>query len=116
MARLRVRDRPQLPGQSWILNDPFAGGTHLPDITVITPIHVDDELIGFAKPARFQFARIDEQEPFYGGLVRRRHQPEAFNVRAADAKCPLGDRPLVGAFELRPGDANGQGETDRNRD
>ena len=27
-----------LPGVSWILNDPFAGGTHLPDITVITPV------------------------------------------------------------------------------
>ena len=26
------------PGVSWILNDPFAGGTHLPDITVITPV------------------------------------------------------------------------------
>jgi N-methylhydantoinase B len=29
------------PGVSWILNDPFAGGTHLPDITVITPIFTD---------------------------------------------------------------------------
>jgi N-methylhydantoinase B len=27
-----------VPGVSWILNDPFAGGTHLPDITVITPV------------------------------------------------------------------------------
>src|SRR6202049_4416886 len=26
------------PGVSWILNDPLAGGTHLPDITVITPV------------------------------------------------------------------------------
>jgi N-methylhydantoinase B len=26
------------PGRSWILNDPYRGGTHLPDITVITPI------------------------------------------------------------------------------
>jgi len=26
------------PGVSWILNDPYRGGTHLPDITVITPI------------------------------------------------------------------------------
>jgi N-methylhydantoinase B len=26
------------PGVSWILNDPFAGGTHLPDISVITPV------------------------------------------------------------------------------
>ena len=35
-------------GRSWILNDPFAGGTHLPDITVITPMLDDGELLGFA--------------------------------------------------------------------
>jgi N-methylhydantoinase B len=35
------------PGVSWILNDPFRGGTHLPDITVITPVF-DGVLIGFA--------------------------------------------------------------------
>jgi N-methylhydantoinase B len=27
-----------LSGERYILNDPFAGGTHLPDITVITPV------------------------------------------------------------------------------
>ncbi len=26
------------PGDTWMLNDPYAGGTHLPDITVITPV------------------------------------------------------------------------------
>jgi len=26
------------PGNAWMLNDPYAGGTHLPDITVITPV------------------------------------------------------------------------------
>jgi len=36
------------PGVAWILNDPYAGGTHLPDITVITPVFAEDELIGFA--------------------------------------------------------------------
>lgn len=42
------------PGRSWVLNDPFAGGTHLPDITVITPAfaHPTDAdpgpLLGFA--------------------------------------------------------------------
>ena len=37
------------PGVSWILNDPFAGGTHLPDITVITPVFADARvLLGFA--------------------------------------------------------------------
>jgi N-methylhydantoinase B len=30
------------PGVSWILNDPFAGGTHLPDITVVTPVFAGD--------------------------------------------------------------------------
>jgi N-methylhydantoinase B len=36
------------PGRSWILNDPYRGGTHLPDITVITPVFVADSLIAFA--------------------------------------------------------------------
>ena len=35
-------------GVAWILNDPFAGGTHLPDITVITPVFAADRLLGFA--------------------------------------------------------------------
>ncbi|HEY1777139.1 MAG TPA: hydantoinase B/oxoprolinase family protein [Solirubrobacteraceae bacterium] len=43
-----VIEREQAPGRSWILNDPFAGGTHLPDITVITPAHLDGRLVGFA--------------------------------------------------------------------
>jgi N-methylhydantoinase B len=38
----------QAPGQAWILNDPYAGGTHLPDITVITPVYADAELVAFA--------------------------------------------------------------------
>jgi N-methylhydantoinase B len=39
------------PGRSWILNDPYRGGTHLPDITVITPVFAGaggGELIAFA--------------------------------------------------------------------
>ncbi len=43
-----VIDRDQAPGQSWILNDPYRGGTHLPDITLISPVFAGDELIGFA--------------------------------------------------------------------
>ncbi|MEZ4468568.1 MAG: hydantoinase B/oxoprolinase family protein, partial [bacterium] len=29
---------PMAPGQSVLLNDPFAGGTHLPDVTLVTPV------------------------------------------------------------------------------
>ena len=35
-------------GTPWVLNDTFAGGTHLPDITVITPVLDEGELLGFA--------------------------------------------------------------------
>jgi len=46
-----VLHRDHAPGRSWLLNDPFAGGTHLPDITVVTPVFEDergDALLGFA--------------------------------------------------------------------
>jgi N-methylhydantoinase B len=37
------------PGDVFILNDPYgSGGIHLPDIYVIKPVFVDDELEGFA--------------------------------------------------------------------
>jgi len=47
-ALATVLEHDQPPGRSWILNDPFAGGTHLPDITVISAAHLDGRLIGFA--------------------------------------------------------------------
>src|SRR5439155_14015353 len=35
-------------GEQVILNDPFAGGTHLNDITLVAPCFIDDELVGWA--------------------------------------------------------------------
>ena len=43
-----VLDHEQRPGEPWILNDPYRGGTHLPDITLISPVFVGGELLGFA--------------------------------------------------------------------
>jgi len=49
-----VRDADHAPGRAWVLNDPYAGGTHLPDITVVTPVFERDDpadpgaLLGFA--------------------------------------------------------------------
>jgi N-methylhydantoinase B len=45
-----VLDEDHAPGRSWILNDPYRGGTHLPDITVITPVFAGEgeTLIAFA--------------------------------------------------------------------
>ncbi|HVP01515.1 MAG TPA: hydantoinase B/oxoprolinase family protein [Solirubrobacteraceae bacterium] len=48
VAVAAVAARAQRPGVPWVLNDPFAGGTHLPDITVVTPAFAGGELLGFA--------------------------------------------------------------------
>lgn len=34
-------------GDMVVVNDPFLGGTHLPDVTLIAPIFVDEDLLGF---------------------------------------------------------------------
>src|SRR5690606_38921391 len=36
------------PGDVIILNDPYMGGTHLPDITLVSPIFSEHRLIAFA--------------------------------------------------------------------
>ena len=39
-ARTPARMR---PGDVYVLNDPYNGGTHLPDVTVVTPVFAADE-------------------------------------------------------------------------
>ncbi|MEX2108141.1 MAG: hydantoinase B/oxoprolinase family protein [Solirubrobacterales bacterium] len=43
-----VRDEEHQPGVAWILNDPYRGGTHLPDVTLVEPVFVEGEQLGFA--------------------------------------------------------------------
>ena len=73
-----VLDEEHAPGVSWILNDPFAGGTHLPDITVITPVFAGAELLGFAA-SRAHHADVGGRVP---GIDARR-QPHARRRRAS---------------------------------
>jgi len=42
------------PGDVYMLNDPYHGGTHLPDITVVTPVYLADE---DAKPSFYVASR-----------------------------------------------------------
>jgi N-methylhydantoinase B len=55
----------QRPGSAWILNDPYRGGTHLPDVTLISPVFVDSALLGFAA-SRAHHADIGGPTP--GGM------------------------------------------------
>jgi N-methylhydantoinase B len=62
-----VIDEEHAPGEAWILNDPYRGGTHLPDITVISPLFVPQggagrELAGFAA-SRAHHADVGASEP-----------------------------------------------------
>lgn len=43
-----VLEEEHRPGVAWILNDPYRGGTHLPDVTLVSPVFVAGELLGFA--------------------------------------------------------------------
>ncbi len=42
IAIMEARGKSMVPGDVFMVNDPTAGGTHLPDITVITPVFLDD--------------------------------------------------------------------------
>jgi N-methylhydantoinase B len=52
-----VMERDPQPGEVWILNDPYAGGTHLPDITTVSRTEV-----GFAV-TRAHHADVGGREP-----------------------------------------------------
>jgi len=62
-----VRDRhPDLkPGQAFALNNPYAGGTHLPDITVVMPVFMDeaDAEASFYVAARGHHADVGGVQP-----------------------------------------------------
>lgn len=46
-VRAAIARQPMAPGDVVILNDPYAGGTHLPDVTVVAPVHVGRARIGY---------------------------------------------------------------------
>ncbi len=51
------------PGEIYFLNDPFRGGTHLPDITSVSAVYVDDS----GEPAFFLVTRAHHAD--VGGMV-----------------------------------------------
>ena len=36
------------PGDVFISNDPYAGASHMPDVAIVAPVFVDDELVAFS--------------------------------------------------------------------
>ena len=50
------------PGDVVIFNDPYLGGTHLPDVTLVSPVFVEEECVGFVAN-RAHHADIGSEEP-----------------------------------------------------
>ncbi|MDT0634030.1 hydantoinase B/oxoprolinase family protein [Spectribacter hydrogenoxidans] len=57
-----VSDRDWAPGDMLVLNDPFLGGTHLPDVTMIAPLFDRGRLIAFVAN-RAHHADIGAESP-----------------------------------------------------
>jgi 5-oxoprolinase (ATP-hydrolysing) len=62
------------PGDAYVLNAPYRGGTHLPDITVIKPVFVDGEIA----PAAFVAARGHHAD--IGGIAPGSMPPDSRTV------------------------------------
>ena len=61
-------------GDAYVLNDPYRGGTHLPDITVIVPVFYSDE----AEPSAFVAARGHHAD--IGGIAPGSMPPDSSSI------------------------------------
>ena len=68
------------PGEQVILNDPFAGGTHLNDVTLVTPVHVEGRLVGWAAN-RAHHADV-------GGMTPGSIPPDATEIQQEGLRLP----------------------------
>jgi 5-oxoprolinase (ATP-hydrolysing) len=73
-------------GDAYVLNDPYRGGTHLPDITVIVPVFYGDE----AEPSAFVAARGHHAD--IGGIAPGSMPPDS---RTIDQEGVLIDNVLL---------------------
>ncbi len=81
------------PGDVFVLNDPYHGGTHLPDITVITPVYLD----GHAEPVFYVGSRGHHAD--VGGLTPGSMPP--FSTRIEEEGVQIDNFKLVDAGHLR---------------
>src|SRR5688572_21666751 len=73
VAAVRERLGELRDGDVAIVNDPYAGGTHLPDITLVSPIYETGGLIGYAAN-RAHHADVGGSSP--GSMTLSRHIDE----------------------------------------
>lgn len=103
-VRAALEDLDLGPGDVAILNDPFRGGTHLPDVTMVSAVHVDGRPVfhlanrahhadvGGARPGSMALARSIHEEGFRMPpvhLVRGGERvPEVWKLLLANVRTP----------------------------
>ncbi len=70
---LKLRAATMRPGDVFALNNPYNGGTHLPDVTVIMPVLADDGRLLFLTAARGHHADI-------GGITPGSMPPDSTSI------------------------------------
>lgn len=68
------------PGDLYVLNDPYDGGTHLPDVTIVAPAFHSGRLVGFA-------ATMAHHQDI-GGKAPGSTAPDAFDLTAEGFRIP----------------------------
>jgi 5-oxoprolinase (ATP-hydrolysing) len=63
IAAVRAANPAMRPGDVYALNDPYRGGTHLPDITVVTPVFLDEAAPCFFVASRGHHADVGGATP-----------------------------------------------------
>ena len=63
-----VKERDWQSGDMLVMNDPFLGGTHLPDVTLISPVFADDILCGFIANMIYRYPRKKPHRAIEKGL------------------------------------------------
>jgi len=81
------------PGDVFVLNDPYHGGTHLPDVTVITPVYIRDE----AQPTFYVGSRGHHAD--IGGSTPGSMPP--FSTRIEEEGVQINNVKLVDRGQLR---------------
>jgi 5-oxoprolinase (ATP-hydrolysing) len=113
-VRRTIADNPTIrPGDVFVTNDPYRGGSHLPDVTVITPVHQTDGRLLFFTASRAHHAELGgitpgSMPPFSrnlgeeGVLIRNFKLIDAGTERWSELESLL----LAGTFPTRDVKAN----------
>ncbi|ACY18909.1 hydantoinase B/oxoprolinase family protein [Haliangium ochraceum] len=100
------------PGSVFAINDPAAGGSHLPDVTVVTPVHDGDGRLAFFTASRGHHSDIGGITP--GSMppfsTRLSEEGAVFRALAIVVDGDFREREVLGVLEAGPHPARDPGQ------